>query len=249
MDSKPLSGQVAIITGAGKGMGRAISLALARAGAKVAVAARTEADLQSLAEEVAAAGSEAAIFPMDVSIEENDIALVKGTVERFGRLDILVNHAGGGSGHKPWAEMDSDTWDYSLALNAHAPFILSREALPHMKAAGGGHIFMTLSIGGVAGYAGYNMYSVAKNALRALAITLSKEARKDNIKVHTISMGMTETTRIRTQGLVGRPDIDPKTLIQPEEIANIVLFLASWQGNGVIDEIQIRRPDATYWAG
>jgi 3-oxoacyl-[acyl-carrier protein] reductase len=134
-----------------------------------------------------------------------------------------------------------------MAVNARAPYILCREAIPHIKKQGGGHILNILSIGGVRSYENYGIYAVSKNALRAFTITLSKDLRKDNIRVHGIGMGAVDTPLMR-RGLEHRPELEIPKLIQPGEIADIVLFLVTWRGVGVIDEINIRRPDASYWA-
>jgi 3-oxoacyl-[acyl-carrier protein] reductase len=246
MDDKVLQGQVGIITGAGRGIGRSIALALARKGVRLALAARTEAQVQTVKVEIEGLGGEAACFPTDVGNEAHALALVRDTVAHFGKLDMLVNNAGIG-GRGPWEQTATEKWDSVMAVNARGPYLLCREAIPHLKRQGGGYIINILSIGGVQGYEGYGIYSVSKNALRALTITLSKELRRDNIRVHALSMGAVDTPLMR-QGLGGRPDIDPSRLIQPEEIAELVLFLVTWKGNGIIDEIHIRRPDASYWA-
>ena len=246
MDDKVLEGKVCLITGAGRGIGRSIALGLAQKGGRLALAARTEAQVKSVQMEIETLGGEAACFPTDVGNEAQALALVRDTVAHFGKLDILVNNAGIG-GRGPWEQTPTEKWDSVMAVNARGPYVLCREAIPHLRRQGGGYIINILSIGGVQGYEGYGVYSVSKNALRALTITLSKELRRDNIRVHAISMGAVDTPLMR-QGLGRRPDIDPTRLIQPEEIAELVLFLVTWKGNGIIDEIQIRRPDASYWA-
>ncbi len=246
MESKLLEGKVALVTGSGRGMGRSIALGLARCGASVALSARTESQLESVRTEVENFGGKAACFPGDLSQENYTLNLVANAAAYFGRRDILVNNAGIGAGG-PWATTRTIVWDQVLAVNARAPFILCREAIPFLKKQEKGYIINILSIGGVLCYENYGIYSVSKNALRALTITLSKDLRKDNIWVHAISMGGVDTPLMRL-GLQTRPDIDPAKLVQPEEIADLVVFLVTWKGNGVIDEINIRRPDATYWA-
>lgn len=245
MDSK-LTGKVAIVTGAGRGMGYSIALNLAQNGAKVALASRTTAELEALQAVIEAFNGEAASFMTDVSDEAQCIALVQSTIARFGRLDILVNNAGIGAGG-PWENTKTETWEQVMAINARGPFIICREAIPHLKKEGGGHIINILSIGGVQCYENYGIYSASKNALRAFTVTLSKDLRKDNIRVHAISMGAVDTPLMR-RGLSHRPELDIPKLIQPQDIADIVLFLVTWRGVGVIDEINIRRPDASYWA-
>lgn len=246
LEAKKLEGKVALVTGSGRGMGRRIAIALASCGAQVTLSARTESELNAVQAEIESNGGRAISIPGDISVESHSIDLVAKTVASFGRLDILVNNAGIGAGG-PWATTRTEDWDHVLAVNTRAPFILCREAIPHLQKQGRGHIINILSIGGVLCYENYGIYAVSKNALRALTITLSKDLRKDNIRVHAINMGAVDTPLLQ-KGLRTRPDIDPAKLVQPEEIAELVLFLVNWKGNGVIDEINIRRPDATYWA-
>jgi 3-oxoacyl-[acyl-carrier protein] reductase len=246
MEANSLADKVAVVTGAGRGIGRSVALGLVGRGAKVSLASRTEAELQSVQREIELLDGEAVCLPTDVGIESEAVALIAQTVDHYGGLDILVNNAGIG-GRGPWETMSTEVWDHVIAVNARGPFVLSREAIPHLRRRGGGHIVNILSIGGIRCYEGYGIYSVSKNALRALTITLSKELRDDNIQVHGISMGGVDTPLFR-KGLDQRPDVDVARLIQPEEIADIIVFLVTRPGNGVIDEINIRRPDAAYWA-
>lgn len=246
MESEKLTGKVAIITGAGRGMGKSIAIGLAKQGAEVSIASRTEKELQDLESEITKFGGKTKYFVTDVGLEEQAIALVQNTVSHFGRLDILINNAGVGAGG-PWEHTKTEDYDRVMAINVRGPFILCRESVPHLREQGGGHIINILSIGGVQNYEFSSIYAASKNALRSLTITLSKDLRKDNIRVHGLGMGAVDTPLMRS-GLSHRPDLDVRKLIQPEEIADIVHFLVTWKGNGVIDEINIRRPDAKYWA-
>ena len=123
MEEKPLEGKVAVVTGAGRGIGRSIALSLARSGAKVSLAARTEAEIKAVQSEIESFGGSSASFPTDVSREADVISLVRNTVERFGRLDILINNAAIGI-FKPLAETATEEWDLIMAVNARGPFIL-----------------------------------------------------------------------------------------------------------------------------
>jgi 3-oxoacyl-[acyl-carrier protein] reductase len=235
-------GKVAIVTGASRGIGRAIALALARHGARVALAARMEADLQALREEIESFGGEAAVFTTDVASEADVQRLVQGTVERFGRLDILINNAGVAL-VAPLEETTTEAWDHIMAINARGPFLLCREAIPHMRRLGGGYIINIASVIGIKGYIRQGAYTASKHALMGMTKVLAQEVQPDNIRVHAICPGGVDTAMIAQV----RPDLDSSVLIQPEEIADIVLFLLTRQGNAVIDEVHVRRATAAPW--
>lgn len=243
MQAGSLEGQVAIVTGASRGIGRSIALALARNGAKVALAARSEPALQAVQAEIEAGGGQAAGFPTDVSREAEVADLVRGTVERFGRLDILVNNAGIGI-FGPLAEMRTEEWDRIMAVNARGPFLLCREAIPHLKHQGQGFIINIASVVGVKGYANQAAYSASKHAVMGMSKALARELHGDGIRVHAICPGGV-STQMAGQA---RPDLDRSVLMQPDEIADVVLFLLTRRGNAVIDEIHMRRAVSTPWA-
>lgn len=243
MQEQPLQGKVAIVTGAGRGIGRSIALALARNGAQVSLAARTEAELKVVQSEIEAFGGQAASFPADISQESEAISLLHNTIERFGRLDILVNNAGIGI-FGPLVETTTDQWDRIMAVNARGPFLLCREAIPCLKQQEQAFIINITSVVGVKGYVNQAAYSASKHALMGMTKALAREVQRDGIRVHAICPGGVDT-QLASQA---RPDLDKPVLIQPEEIADIVLFLVIRQGNAVIDEIHVRRASSTPWA-
>jgi 3-oxoacyl-[acyl-carrier protein] reductase len=243
MLEKPLQGKVAIVTGAGRGIGRGIALTLAHNGASVSLAARTGTELEAVRAEIEALGGQAISVPTDVRREADALALVRHTVERFGRLDILVNNAAIGV-FRPLVETTTEQWDQSMAVNARGPFLLCREALPYLKQQERSFIINISSVVGVKGYANQAAYSASKHALMGLTKALAREVQKDGIRVHAICPGGVDTDLIRK----ARPELDSSVLIQPQEIADVVLFLVTRQGNAVVDEIYIRREASTPWA-
>lgn len=238
-----LSGKVAIVTGAGRGIGRSVALALATHGVHVSLAARTEVELNTVRSEIEVMGGKATAFPADIYYETEVIALVRDTVEQLGRLDILINNAGIGV-FGPLVEASVEQWDQVMAVNARGPFLLCREAIPYLRQQQQAFIINITSVVGVKGYINQAIYSASKHAVMGMTKALAKEVQRDGIRVHAICPGGVDTEMV-TQA---RPDLDRSKLMQPEEIADIVLFLVTRKGNAVIDEIHLRRESSTPWA-
>ena len=240
--SKQLSSKVVIVTGASRGIGRAISISLAQEAATVILAARSIEKLQEVADEVSKAGGKPEIVVTELTEEESIKNLVKTTNEKFNRLDILINNAGVTHSAKLEHTTTAD-WQRCINVNARAPFILCREALPLLKKTHPAYIINIASVVGVKGYPLQSAYTSSKHALRGMTISLAEELKGSNIRVHLLCPGGVDTEMV---GSV-RPDIKKDELIHPEEIAELVLYLVTHKGNAVIDELHIRRATSTPW--
>ncbi|MCS7061293.1 MAG: SDR family oxidoreductase [Anaerolineae bacterium] len=243
MNQNALSGKVALVTGAGRGIGRSIALALAREGARVALAARTPAQLLDTQRAIEAFGQEAASFPTDVSDEGSVVALVRDTVAHFGRLDMVINNAGIGL-FGPLESTRVETWDRVMAVNARGAFLVCREAIPHLRRQRPSFIVNIASVVAVKGYANQSAYSASKHAVLGMSKALARELQADGIRVHVICPGGVDTDMAGQ----ARPDLDRSVLMSPDEIADAVLFLVTRDGKAVIDQIDLRRESATPWA-
>lgn len=240
--TESLKGKVAIVTGASRGVGRSVCKFLCRAGADVILAARSEGKLKEAAEEARAFGGSAEAVITDMGEEKQIKRLVDVTKERFGRLDILVNNAG--VTHSALIEETSTArWDRLFKVNARGPFILCRESLALLRESRGAYIVNIISIVGIKCYTYQGAYTASKHALRGLTKVLSEELRDTNIRVHSICPGGIETEMFQQLGR----DIKKEDLMQPEEIAELVLYLVTRSGNAVIDELRIRRRASSPW--
>lgn len=154
----------------------------------------------------------------------------------------MVNNAGITHSSK-LEETATEDWDRCHNVNARAPFILCREALPLLKKSEAAYIINIASVVGVKGYPSQSAYTASKHALRGMTISLSEELKGSNIRVHLLCPGGVDTDLVQKV----RPDIKKQDLMQPEEIAELVLYLVTHKGNAVIDELHIRRAASTPW--
>jgi 3-oxoacyl-[acyl-carrier protein] reductase len=242
--TRRLDGNVAIVTGGSRGIGRAISVALAAEGAAVVLAARSADSLSEAAELIRQAGGRADTVVTELAQEDSIRDLVRTTQEKFGRLDILINNAGVTHSAK-LDETRTEDLDHCWSINARAPFLLCREALPLLREAPAGFIVNISSVVGVKGYPLQSAYTASKHALRGMTISLAEELRYTNIRVHVVCPGGVDTGMVDNV----RPDIRKEDLIRPEEVAELVLYLVTRRGNAVVDELHIRRATAAPWFG
>ena len=225
-----LDGQVAIVTGAGKGIGRACALALAEAGADVALAARTQADLDEVAGLIRKLGRRAIAVAGDMADAALPGAVVARTVAELGKLTVVVNNAGGAGPNDP-ANTSGDEFSRVLAWNVTPAFSLIREAAGAMREAGGGAVVNISSVAARYAQRGFSAYGAAKAALNQMTRNLAQDYAP-LVRINAIEPGTIQTAALapyltpeRRQRMVERTPL--ARLGEPEDIAAAVLFLAS----------------------
>ena len=228
-----LSGKVALITGASKGIGRAIAEMYAEAGAKVVISSRKQEAVDSVAQEIKNKGHQAIAIACHVG-DANDIKrLVDETIRQFGTIDILVNNAAANPSFGPVVETSESAYDKIMNVNVKGPFELSKLVYPFMKAKKNGSVINISSIGGLKPEPGLGIYSMSKAAIISLTKVLAKEWGDDHIRVNVICPGLIKTKF--SEALWGNEKImgmmmkmlSLKRVGTPEEIAALALYLAS----------------------
>lgn len=232
-----LEGKVAIITGAGSGMGRAMANLFAKEGAKVVAAEWHEGTLAEVVAEVKAAGGEIVDVQGDVSNEDDCRRIVETARNTFGRLDVLCNNAGVMDNNQGVAEVTDEMWQRVLGINLNGPMYLSRLAVPIMIAQGGGSIVNTDSKAGLGGGAAGAAYTASKHALVGLTKNTAFVYGPEGVRCNAIAAGAVETNIMQS---VDQSKMDPKGSaryntyyasipgqLKPVDIANLALFLAS----------------------
>lgn len=222
-------GKVVLITGAAGGIGRSAAIQFAREGARVAVA---DIDTIGLAKTVEMIDGEAVAIDVDVGDEHSCQAMVDDTVAHYGRLDILFNNAGISGGRAKTADTTTEDWNRVININLNGVFFCARAAIPQLQKAGGGVIINTASVDGQVGMPSIPHYVSAKHGVIGLTKNIALEYAGDNIRAVAIAPGyiktkmteesFTEEEKVLFASLVplGRP-------AEPEEVANMVLWLAS----------------------
>ncbi len=228
--------RVAMVTGASRGIGRAISLALAAAGSHVVAVARNAGQLEELVVEIAAAGGAATALSTDLADETQLLSVFHEIDRRFGRLDVLVNNAGIGV-FGPLAECATDDLDRMLSVNLRAPFLCCREALRRMSVQRSGYLINIASVVGFKGYVNQAAYTATKHGVMGLTKVLAAEAQPHQIRTSVILPGGVDTDMVGD----ARPDLDRSMLLQPDDIAQTVLYLLNLSERAAIDQIYIRR--------
>jgi NAD(P)-dependent dehydrogenase (short-subunit alcohol dehydrogenase family) len=228
-----LTGKVALITGASRGIGQAIAEAYAAAGAKVVLASRKQEALDEVAELIRANGGEA--LPIAAHTGDDDAVneLVAKATEAYGRIDIAVNNAATNPHFGPVMTADESHWDKILDVNVKGYFRVAKGCVPGMKARGGGKIINIASIAGLTPQPGMGVYCVSKAAVLMLTQVLAAELAADNIQVNAIAPGFIKTKF--SAAIWGNPQINEAVMKQipqgrmaePEELTGMALYLAS----------------------
>ena len=217
-----LKDKVALVTGASRGIGYASSIALAKEGATIVGTARTAEDLAQLEKEVTALGGKAKMIAGDATKGADVAAAVKGAVDAFGRIDILVNNVGIG-GYRPFLDWTEADYDKIMATNAKSTWLFSKEVIPHMLKQGGGNIVNLSSVAGLQGYPSEGIYCMSKFAQVALSQSLDREFYEKNIKVSLVCPGGVETHFALGDGRT--PDgANMKGFSTPEDVADAVVL-------------------------
>ena len=228
-----LTGKVAIVTGASRGIGETIAQTLAKAGAKVAIASRKQEDLQAVADEIKAAGGEAVAIACHTGKREQVQALVQQVLETWGRVDIVVNNAATNPHFGPMITSEEWQWDKTFEVNIKGYFWLAQAAIPAMEQQGGGSIINVASVAGLNPGTAMGVYSVSKAAVIAMTKQLAQELGHANIRVNALAPGLIKTKF--SSALWGNEDINNKILGSTplgrigttDEVAAAALYLAS----------------------
>lgn len=214
-----LQGKVALVTGAGKGIGKAIAEALAKEGAHVGLVARTEKDVQQLAEQLKALGVQAAYATADVSDRTAVETAVQSIENSLGPIDILINNAGTGTFGK-FLELEPEVWEQQIRVNLFGVYYATRAVLPSMIERKTGDIVNISSTAGKSGSAVTSAYSASKFGVFGLSESLMQEVRKHNIRVTALAPSTIVTDLAQSANLITG---DPERVMHPEDFAELVV--------------------------
>ncbi|MBF0587831.1 MAG: SDR family NAD(P)-dependent oxidoreductase [Magnetococcales bacterium] len=235
-----LKNRIALVTGAGSGLGRAIAIAYAQEGATVILLGRRQEALEESYDLIADQGGSATIVPLDLEKELPRVSELAATIaQRFGLLDILVNNAAQLGALTPMTGYEPAMWESILRVNLTAPFFLTRELMPLLKRSNNASVINLSSGVALHGRAYWGAYAASKAALMNLTETWAQEMTNNIVRLNSVNPGGTATDMRAT----AFPGEDPATLPSPEQVVPIFLYLASHHAK----EIQGRHLDAREW--
>jgi len=231
-----LKDKVAIVTGAGKGIGKGIAKVFSREGAKVVLADWDEEAGEKTSEEIRRSGGDAFFMKCDISNEEQVKAMIQATIAKYGRINVLVNNAAIGV-YKTVLDTTTEEWDHCLAVNLKGVFLCSKYAIPHIKTAGGGAIVNIASVHSYQNVGGTAPYAASKAGVVALTRVMAIDYGRDKIRVNAICPGWIDTPLIQSI-FAGTPDpgkarqeVERRQILgrlgTPEEVGEATAFLAS----------------------
>ena len=236
METQNLQGAVAVITGAGGGIGRATAQILAGEGVQLALLGGSHPEKLEKTRELVKDSVRCQLFPGDLT----DFSLLKRHAEKiadtFGGVDILINNAGMALS-SPFEDVTMEQFDRIMNINVKVPYFLTQNLLPYLEKSGRGTVINIASVVAHSGYPLQSAYAASKHALLGFTKSLAREVYSRNVRVHAICPGGVYTDMVK----IARPDLTPEGMIMPEEIARMIWFLLAWRGSGVIDELNVHR--------
>jgi 3-oxoacyl-[acyl-carrier protein] reductase len=233
-DKKTLIQQIAVVTGAGRGIGAAIASKLANLGAVVMLCGRTKEHLESTAKAISQTGGKSKVAVCDVTNLHSMESVAREVEQEFGRLDILVNNAGVGGFGGPLHQMAPESWDQVLNTNLRGVYYCVRSFVPMMIGARSGHVINISSLAGKNPLPNGAAYAASKWGLNGLSYSIAEELRAHNIRVSVICPGSVNTELSPHEGK------DQKKMLQPEDVAHTVEMIITQSPQSFVSEILIR---------
>lgn len=231
-----LENKVAIVTGGGRGIGKATALALAREKAKVVVVSRTLSEVEAVADEIVKNGQEALAISTDVSQKSAVDSMAKQTLERFGKIDILVNSAGVAI-HNPISKIREEDWDLTIDVNLKGIFLCTQAVFSHMCNQGYGHIVNVSSRAGKQAGINYATYAASKFGVMGFTESTHNEGIQYGVKATAVCPGPVDTKMRRDNH-----EEDLTKIMLPEDIADVILFVISQPSRAHISEVVVSAP-------